>query len=98
MEEITEILFDLFIIFALAKVAGEAFTRIRQPAIVGEVLVGILIGPHALELVGKPDADLVSLFHGDEESAREALNIVFDVIAELGVILLLYLDLDSTLP
>lgn len=90
MEEITEILFDLFIIFALAKVAGEVFTRIRQPAIVGEVLVGVLIGPHALALVGKPDADLVSLFGGDREAAREALNIVFDVIAELGVILLLF--------
>jgi Kef-type K+ transport system membrane component KefB len=90
MEEITEILFDLFIIFALAKVAGELFTRVRQPAIVGEVLVGILIGPHALGLVGEPDAELISLFHGDEEAAREALNIVFDVIAELGVILLLF--------
>lgn len=90
MEEITEILFDLFIIFALAKVAGEVFTRIRQPAIVAEVLVGIVIGPHALALVGTPDPDLISLFHEDEESAREALNIVFDVIAELGVILLLF--------
>ena len=90
MEEITEILFDLFIIFALAKVAGELFTRIRQPAIVGEVLVGIVIGPHALGIIGTPDADLISLFHGDEEAAREALNIVFDVIAELGVILLLF--------
>jgi Kef-type K+ transport system membrane component KefB len=90
MEEITEILFDLFIIFALAKVAGEVFTRIRQPAIVGEVLVGIVIGPHALGLVGKPDADLITLFSNDEEAAREALNIVFDVIAELGVILLLF--------
>lgn len=90
MEEITEILFDLFIIFALAKAAGELFTRLRQPAIVGEVLVGIAIGPHTLGLVGSPDAELITLFHGDEESAREALNIVFDVIAELGVIILLF--------
>lgn len=90
MEEITEILFDLFIIFALAKVAGEVFTRIGQPAIVAEVLVGIAIGPHALGVVGTPDADLITLFHEDEEAAREALNIVFDVIAELGVILLLF--------
>ncbi len=90
MEEITEILFDLFTIFALAKVAGEVFTRIGQPAIVAEVLVGIVIGPHALGLVGTPDGDLISLFHEDEEAAREALNIVFDVIAELGVIILLF--------
>ena len=90
MEEITEILFDLFIIFALAKAAGELFARIHQPSIVGEVLVGVVIGPHALGLVGTPDGDLVSLFNGDKEAAREALNIVFDVIAELGVIILLF--------
>lgn len=90
MEEITEILFDLFIIFALAKAAGELFARIHQPSIVGEVLVGVVIGPHALGLVGTPDGDLISLFNGDKEAAREALNIVFDVIAELGVIILLF--------
>jgi Kef-type K+ transport system membrane component KefB len=90
MEKITEILFDLFIIFAAAKVAGELFARIKQPAIVGEVLVGITIGPHALALIGTPDSELISLFHGDKESAREALNIVLDVIAELGVIMLLF--------
>jgi len=90
MTEITGLLFDLFIIFALAKLAGELFTRIRQPAIVGEVLAGIIIGPHALALVGKPDAELVSLFSGDEHAAREALNVVLDVIAELGVIILLF--------
>jgi Kef-type K+ transport system membrane component KefB len=90
MEEITTILVDLFIIFAAARLAGEIFLRLRQPAIVGEVLVGILIGPHVLELIGSPSADLVSLFHGDREAAEEALNVVYDVIAELGVIILLF--------
>jgi len=90
VDEITAILVDLFIIFAAARVAGELFTRLRQPAIVGEVLVGALIGPHALGVIGSPDGALIDLFGGDREAAEEALNIVFDVIAELGVIILLF--------
>ncbi len=90
MEEINAILVELFVIFAAAKAAGELFLRLRQPAIVGEVLVGVLIGPHALGLMGSPDGDLVQLFGGDREAAKEALRVVEDVIAELGVIILLF--------
>ncbi len=90
MEEITGILFDLFIIFAAAKAAGELFLRLRQPPIVGEVLVGVLIGPHALGLIGTADTALIELFGGDEKAAEEALTVVLDVIAELGVIILLF--------
>jgi Kef-type K+ transport system membrane component KefB len=90
MEEITGILLDLFFLFAAAKMAGELFVRLRQPPIVGEVLVGVMIGPHALGLVGSPDGPLIDLFGGNEESAEKALTVVFDVIAELGVIILLF--------
>ena len=38
MTETTGILFDLFIIFAAARLAGELFLRLKQPAMVGEVL------------------------------------------------------------
>src|SRR3970040_1626444 len=43
MEDITGILVDLFVLFAAAKAAGELFTRMRQPPVVGEVLVGVII-------------------------------------------------------
>lgn len=88
--ELTGILIDLFIIFTLAKLAGALATRIHQPAIVGEVLVGILVGPYALGWIGLPDASLVHHFDGDGEAARKALNVVLEVLAELGVIILLF--------
>jgi Kef-type K+ transport system membrane component KefB len=90
MEETTGILVDLFILFAAAKATGELFTRIRQPAIVGEVLVGVIIGPHAIGLVGTPDNALIELFHGDKEAAEETMTVVLDVLAEVGVIVLLF--------
>lgn len=34
--------------FAAAKVAGELFERFRQPSVIGEVMAGVLIGPHLL--------------------------------------------------
>jgi Kef-type K+ transport system membrane component KefB len=38
--------------FAAAKLAGEVFERIGQPPVIGELLVGMALGPHALGLIG----------------------------------------------
>jgi Kef-type K+ transport system membrane component KefB len=46
-----EVLLDLFIIFTAAKLSAEIFERLRQPAVVGEILAGVLIGPGVLGLV-----------------------------------------------
>ncbi len=43
-----EVLFGLFIIIAAAKVMAEVFERLKQPAVVGEILAGVLIGPSVL--------------------------------------------------
>jgi Kef-type K+ transport system membrane component KefB len=42
------ILLQLLIIIAAAKLMAEVFERLRQPAVVGEILAGILIGPSVL--------------------------------------------------
>lgn len=52
MENITRILFDLFLMFAAAKVIGELFERVRQPAVVGEIMAGIILGPYILNMIG----------------------------------------------
>lgn len=49
------LLFGLFAIFVVAKLAAELFERLRQPAVVGEILAGILIGPSVLALVSPND-------------------------------------------
>jgi Kef-type K+ transport system membrane component KefB len=51
MEHLTRVLVDLFVIFASAKLLGELFERLRQPAVVGEVLAGLLFGPYWLGVV-----------------------------------------------
>lgn len=90
MSWIWSILADLFLIFVTAKIAGEVFDRLGQPAVIGELLGGILIGPHALGLLGKPDAAMIAHFHGDAAAAHEALELVYHTFAELGVIFLLF--------
>lgn len=44
----TDILLVLFIMLISAKVMAEIFERLRQPAVVGEILAGVIIGPSLL--------------------------------------------------
>ncbi len=47
----TRVLLALFLMLAAAKIMAELFERMRQPAVVGEILAGILIGPSLFRLV-----------------------------------------------
>ena len=47
----SEILLALFLMLLAAKLAAELFERIGQPAVVGEILAGVIIGPSVLGLV-----------------------------------------------
>jgi Kef-type K+ transport system membrane component KefB len=42
------VLLSLFIMLVAAKVMAEIFERMRQPAVVGEILAGVIIGPSIL--------------------------------------------------
>ncbi len=48
MEHTTDILLSLFLMLVGAKVMAEIFERLRQPAVVGEILAGVIIGPSLL--------------------------------------------------
>ena len=43
-----QLLLGLFLMIASAKLMAEIFERLRQPAVVGEILAGVLIGPYVL--------------------------------------------------
>lgn len=45
------LLFELFAIFLAAKVVGEIFESLRLPAVLGEILTGVALGPYALAWV-----------------------------------------------
>jgi Kef-type K+ transport system membrane component KefB/predicted amino acid-binding ACT domain protein len=47
---------DLAIILIVAKVASEFFERIHVPAVLGEIVAGIVIGPSMLGLIDPSDA------------------------------------------
>lgn len=82
-EAVPTVLLALALVLVGAKLAGELVERLGQPAVLGELGVGILLGN--LVLFGGPDA---SAFAGNE---------TFTVLAELGAILLLFhVGLEST--
>ncbi len=89
MNEVAGVLLDLFLIFVFAKVAAEAFERARLPTVIGELLAGMIIGPHALGLIGVPTEPMIDFF-GGEHLAEEGLDFVYEVVAELGLIVLLF--------
>lgn len=49
--EHASVLLALLIMLAAAKIMAEVFERLRQPAVVGEILAGIIIGPSLLNWV-----------------------------------------------
>jgi Kef-type K+ transport system membrane component KefB len=55
MHEHDLLLFELFAIFVAAKVIGETFERLKLPAVLGEILAGVLIGPYALGWIHPSD-------------------------------------------
>jgi Kef-type K+ transport system membrane component KefB len=82
MSHLLQLLLVLGVIIASAKLAGAASNRLGQPAVFGELLVGLLLGPTALNLLGWP------VFGGAGGSAL--LPAVRD-LADIGVILLMFI-------
>src|SRR5439155_21920378 len=73
---IAHLLISLVIILVSAKVGGDLFERIKQPAVLGELVFGVVMGN--LALVG---------FHGLEYLKSDE---IISMLAEIGVILLLF--------
>ena len=48
MDHLSEVLFQLFVLLLATKLGDELFKRLGQPALVGEILGGALVGPAVL--------------------------------------------------
>ena len=70
--DVGRLLLDLLIIFTAAKIGAEISQRLHIPAVVGEVVAGVVIGPSVLNAVGLDAARGVSIA----------------VISQIGVVLL----------
>ena len=45
------LLLQMFTIFVWAKVFGELFERMHLPAVLGEILAGVILGPYATRFI-----------------------------------------------
>ena len=91
-EAITRLVIQLAVILAAAKIGGELFERyLRLPSVLGELSVGIAIGPFALGGVDLPG--LGPLFEdlvGDAEGFAIPVSEGLWSIAQVGSIVLLF--------
>ena len=74
---VTPVLLALVIMLAAAKLGGEIAERMSQPAVLGELLAGVVIGNMAL----------IAGFHGFDFIGQ---NETITILAEIGVVLLLF--------
>ena len=79
--ELLNFLAAAVIILVAAKLGGYVSIRLGQPSVLGELLVGIILGPTVLNMLGG-----WPLFAGDDH-----LSASLTLFAEIGVILLMFL-------
>lgn len=79
MSDFMQLTLSLIIIISTAKLAGYLSYRIGQPSVLGELIVGIILGPSVLNLFHQP---VFSDMH---------LEVTIHHLAEIGVLLLMFL-------
>ena len=79
MTPFLQLAFELAIILLAAKAAGYLATRLGQPSVLGELLVGVLLGPSVLDILN------LSFVNSD------TLGATITELSELGVLLLMFI-------
>lgn len=75
----TRILLQFALLLLAAKLGGELARRLRQPAVAGEILAGLAVGPSLL--------DVIPAFQAGGDAAA---LLTFETLALLGVLVLLF--------
>ena len=86
MTHVLQLLLLLALAITTAKLAGSLATRIGQPAVFGEILIGLILGPTVLNVLGW------EMFLKSAEPGIDPPNLgaVFRDIAAIGVLLLMF--------
>ncbi|MHC1782518.1 MAG: cation:proton antiporter [Anaerolineaceae bacterium] len=79
MTDFVQIIFTLAIILAAAKAGGYLSTRIGQPSVFGELLVGVILGPSLIDIT---HLSFMTYSH---------LGSFINELGEIGVLLLMFL-------
>src|SRR6202012_6067877 len=82
--EVLHFLIIVTIVLVLARILGEICRRFKQPAIMGEILAGIILGPTIL------GAYWHDMFNNIFVSTAKAYG-AFDGLANVGIILLMFI-------
>ncbi len=106
------VLLSLVVIYLSSKIGAEIASRLDFPSVLGELVAGVVVGVSALHLVVFPDSGLAAMDSGIVSVLRsiypltavaasnvfESQSEIISVLAELGVIVLLFeIGLESDL-
>ncbi|WOD38165.1 cation:proton antiporter [Nodosilinea sp. E11] len=108
---LASVLLSLIVVYLAAKLGGELCARINLPAVLGELVGGVIVGVSALHLIVFPEGggevqsllmNLVGMTTGLEPEGLLQVfrgeSEVISILAELGVIILLFeIGLESDL-
>jgi len=90
--EVLLFLLQVSVLLISSRLFGEIFRKMKQPAVIGEILAGLILGPSLLGHIS-PDA-FNFLFYSEPRAF-----IAFDGLAKVGVIFLLFVaGLEVDLP
>jgi Kef-type K+ transport system membrane component KefB len=98
MDHSGKVLLEIFLMFGAGKLLGEMAERLRQPAVIGEILAGVALGPAVLGLVQPSEmnrglAEIGAIFLlftvGLETKPGELLKVgwIATLVATVGVVM-----------
>lgn len=89
VDPVSEVLLAIVLILFCAKVCGDLFERLKLPAVLGELSVGVLLGNWLL-LTGYDNFEFLKLIDTEMVVPGNEAAYVIDILARIGVVLLLF--------